>query len=153
MRYKHKILLEIEVETSHKDKPLHSEIAQALFQKRKDENLVGEIKILSTEEIEDRKKFIFYPPIRFGGHKVAHGVTIPLPIDLDSITVMDLHYTNEGTDQEQFEHFRRRVYDKEPSPGGNKRFLNFKFEQTNFKVLVDEDYIIQYQTMTCISNK
>lgn len=141
MKYKHKIQVVVEVETADPEMPLHSELAQALYQKRKDPLLLDEAVVLDTEQVADKLEHYFNEQVRFGGHKVATSLTIPLPIQTQHVTPMVLHFFNEGTEKEMHRNFKRRLNKVMYNEG--KYLLTFIYENTKFTFEVDENHVVE----------
>ena len=139
MKYKHKVQVEVEVETGNPEMPLHSELAQALYQKRKDPLLIDGARVVDTQIIEDKLEYFFEEKVRFGGHKIATSLSIPLPIQTRHVTPMTLHYYNEGTEKECHLGFRRRF--KTKVEAGGFKTLTFKLENTEFTVIISNEKV------------
>ena len=147
-RYKHKMSIEFEVESSDKEMPLNSEIASALFQKRHEENLTDQVERLDVEEVVQSRRFNFDPPIEFGGHKKAFGVTLKLPIYDYTPVSMQLHFYNDGTEKEYHQAIKRRVFTKGKVKSKGIRHMQFRHQNAEFPLVVDENDVVERQKFT-----
>jgi len=137
----HTVLVEMEVESSHKYMPTNTEIKKGLSIMRKLNNLCDEIKILRTKEVLTRAEFEFKKPILFGGHKYGLSVSMDIPIDILRPSVeLDLNYYNEGSDKQLITHFRRNL--KLVSENSRDTVLKFRNDKSDFEFKVNNDYLV-----------
>jgi hypothetical protein len=139
-RYKHTLKIEFDVESSKGVMPTNAEIASALFQMRRRDDLKDQVEHLNCEEVPTFRKIVFDEPIVFGGHKVAYGITVKLPIYDYAPVKMELHYHNKGTEVDCFQVVKRRFYTESEANG--YKHMRFKHENTMFKLTVKSDDVV-----------
>ena len=143
--FKHTMSIVFEVESTNIEMPTNGEIASALYQKRNEDNLPDQVQKLDVEEVIQTRHFTFDPPIEFGGHKKAVGLSLKLPIYEWSAVSMRINYINEGTEKEYHQPLRRRLYTKTFLKSKRMREMTFKFQNTEFSLMINEDDVVERQ--------
>jgi hypothetical protein len=145
-RYKHKMQIEFEVDSSSPVIPTNAEIASALYKMRHEEGLVDKVKPIDSEEVPMFRKYVFDEPVEFGGHKLAYGVTIKLPIYDYTPVKMEIHFYNKGTELEYFRTLKKRLFTEKKEKGVRKMY--FRHENTTFDLVIDEKDVLGRKTFT-----
>jgi hypothetical protein len=149
MRYKHTVKLIFEVETSDPKEASHSELAAALNQLRLNGHLPDEVEYLGTEEVHTHTECKFKEPIRFQGHRIAHSIVVPVPLDISHCNNhLQLNFYNEGTDRIYHKTIKRKLHLKKHNKRQRLKTLEFKYEGSVFTFEISEDDVLERQKFT-----